>query len=414
MKPLSRVAVAGIGGFARDHHQALCELENEQLLRVVGTSDPRERDLGPIKAQFDFAGRGVAVFDDFSAMLDAGCDWVTLSTPIPLHAPMHAACVQRRLPCYLEKPPTLDPAELEEMIALDARADRQTQVGFIYVYEPERIRLKERLLRGEFGRLERVSVLGLWPRDRAYYERNSWAGRLRAGDSLVLDSCMGNAMAHYVHNVLFFAGIDRLDSWGGCRRVEARLLRANPIEGADTVVLRGESEADIEIRLGLTHAGPARSVMEERLTCEKATLVLRPGSEIVIEQAQGGREVIPVAPREYLRENLRIYADYVGGHSRQLLGTLEHCRPFVQLNALAYVSTGAIHTVSEPLSTFDTAANRWCIPGIESMLEDFVSTGDFGVLQPLGVPEGASAPVTPEDLNRLEAVVSRLAGAAAG
>jgi len=68
--------------------------------------------------------------------------------------------------------------------------------------------LKRDLLDGRYGRPLRLATLCAWPRDRAYYRRNSWAGRLRDGDSgaWVLDSPANNAMAHFLHNALFLLG----------------------------------------------------------------------------------------------------------------------------------------------------------------------------------------------------------------
>jgi len=409
MSCLPKVAVAGIGGFAASHHAALYELESERRLRVDATCDPRERDLGEWKERFNFSGRGISVFDDFAAMLEAASyDWISLATPITLHSPMHAAAVNRGLSCYLEKPPTLDPAELERMIVTDSRARRQTQVGFAYVYEPERLRLKERMLGGEFGTLMRVCVRGSSRRTLSYYRRNDWAGRLKVDDTLVLDSCLGNAMAHHIHNVLFFAGFGQIDSWGACHRVEARLFRANPIDGADTVFLRGELEGAIEIRIALTHACETPLVMEESLICQKASIYLGSQQQIRIRYVDGSQEVIPITNRNYLKENLRIFGEYVSGAPHQLLGTLIHCRPFVQLNALAYMSTGQIYPVPQPVSEFISNENYWKIHGIETLLESFVETGDFSPLHLLGAP-----PATPDialisDLDGLKRCIAHL------
>jgi hypothetical protein len=149
-------------------------------------------------------------------MLDAECgelEVVTVPTPIPLHAPMHRACVERGLACYLEKPPTLYHAELDEMLAVEARAARQTQVAFNFIVEDSRQALKRRILAGEFGRVLRAGSHGHWPRPTTYFTRSAWAGRLFLGGRPVLDSCIGNAMAHYVHSLLFWCGDSALLSW---------------------------------------------------------------------------------------------------------------------------------------------------------------------------------------------------------
>jgi predicted dehydrogenase len=91
-------------------------------------------------------------------------DGVDIVSPIRFHSDRHRACVERGIACYLEKPPTLDPEELERMIATEAKAIRSTQVGFNHIGQAWRQRLRARVLPGEFGRLRRVSFKGVWRR----------------------------------------------------------------------------------------------------------------------------------------------------------------------------------------------------------------------------------------------------------
>src|SRR5207237_9307357 len=121
-----------------------------------------------------------------------------------LHAEMHAAATARGLPVYLEKPPTLDHVELEAMIRSDAQARKASLVGFNFIIEKARLSLKERLLAGEFGAVRGATLSALWPRPASYFARNNWGGRLLVDGHVVLDSCFGNAMAHFVHNLLFW------------------------------------------------------------------------------------------------------------------------------------------------------------------------------------------------------------------
>ena len=164
-----RVAIVGMGGFARNHHDSLRTLEASGGCRVVATCDPHRTQFQFTTRQreWDFAGRGVHVYSDYITMLDSHAtelDFVTIPTPIPLHAPMHRACVERNIPCYLEKPPTLFWAELDSMLEVETSASQSTQVGFNYIIEEPRRELKRRLLDGEFGRLNRAGFVGHWPR----------------------------------------------------------------------------------------------------------------------------------------------------------------------------------------------------------------------------------------------------------
>ena len=56
---------------------------------------------------------------------------------------------------------TLDYAALERMISLDAKLPKASLVGFNFIVEKPRLRLKERLLAGEFGPLQ-GATLTVW------------------------------------------------------------------------------------------------------------------------------------------------------------------------------------------------------------------------------------------------------------
>ena len=156
MKPPIRIGIIGLGGFAGSHHNAVARLEERGHAKLVCTCDPRVELFVNEREKLNFVARGVGVFPDYRSML-AACgrdlDLVVIPTPINLHAEMHAAVTALGLPAYLEKPPTLDHAELERMITADSRAGKSSLVGFNFIIEKQRLALKERLLAGEFGGL---------------------------------------------------------------------------------------------------------------------------------------------------------------------------------------------------------------------------------------------------------------------
>jgi len=185
---VTRVGIIGMGGFARAHHRAVLDLERRGQCRFVTTCDPDPSAHRELAADLGFSERGVSVYDSYREMLDderERLDVVTVPAPLPLHAEMHRACVERGLAVYLEKPPTLDYAELDEILLVEARAERLTNVGFNYIVETPRQQLKRRLLDGGFGQVQQVCFHGLWPRSTAYYARTNCAGRLRLGARLM-------------------------------------------------------------------------------------------------------------------------------------------------------------------------------------------------------------------------------------
>jgi predicted dehydrogenase len=360
----------------------MLSLESEGRTKVLATCDPRADALRNICEKFQFAERGVHVYTGFEELLaqhGGQLDLINVSTPIRLHAPMHAGCVARGIPCYLEKPPTLDPDELRVMIGRDFRARKATQVGFIYIAQPERIELKRQIIAGTFGRLLRVSFQGLGMRSHAYYSRNNWAGRLAIGDDLVLDSCCGNAMAHHIHNILFFAGTSELMNWAAPAWVESELYRANAIESADTIFARGELENGVEFRVAATHACQG-SLCQETLTFEKGEIRILPWERTEFRhfgECQETREICGVS----LADNLGIYFDYLEGKRSRPLTLLSDCRPMVDLNALFYIAASKITSVKEPhrltMELEQSSTKAEVITGIEDACRDFVQEARF-------------------------------------
>ena len=149
MKSPTRIGIVGMGGFAGSHHATIARLEERGLARLICTCDPHPELFMTEQQNWRFAARNVQVFTDYRAMLEAchhSLDMVVIPTPIQLHASMHAAATAYGLSTYVEKPPTLDYAELERMITADQNARKSSVVGFNFIIERLRLSLKERVL----------------------------------------------------------------------------------------------------------------------------------------------------------------------------------------------------------------------------------------------------------------------------
>lgn len=372
-----RVAVIGTNGCARSHHEALAVLEAEGLCEVVGTCDPwSHRGLRPAHVK-----AGVVIHPDHRSMLSAlagKADYVVVPTPIHLHGEMHRDVLAAGFACYLEKPPTLDPTELEEMVKIEAASPRASFIGFSHLFRPEYASLKERIHGGEFGPLREVELLAMWPRTGSYFQRNSWAGRLRFHDRLILDSCLGNGMAHHVHNCLFWCGNDGVWSWDRAESVRAHLCRINRIEAPDTIFLEARSVAGVRLRMALSHACAA-SRTEEVLRCERATIRISygPDAGISIQPEHGTSERIPLREKNGYVENHRWYADYLFGRRERPCTLLSDCRALVHLNALTYVSAGRIQSVpSHQIGAYRrNGGDGMQILGIEAKALAFLADG---------------------------------------
>ncbi len=405
-----RIGVIGMGGFAGSHHQAIARLEDRGHARLVCACDP---NLGAFSAEqqaLRFASRGVRLFTDYSTMLDAchsQMDVVLVPTPIQLHAEMHSAATARGLPAYLEKPPTLDYAELERMIAADARARKASIVGFNFIIEKPRLALKSRIVAGEFGAIRGATLNALWPRPACYFTRNDWAGRLMIDGRLVLDSCFGNAMAPFVHNLLFWIGRSDVFSWGQIAAVRAELYRAHRIDGADTFFVEADTHDGITLRVAMSHACSGQSDHCEIIVCDKATLRYSVGHSIEVRWHDGRTERIQLEAFDPLLENHLEYFRYLKGETPRPATTLVDSRPFVTLNDLAYISSVRIAPVPARLITQirdDKDQKDYLqIDGLAAAHERFLTKGVWPGAN--GWERQAGEVATPADLPRLDPTV---------
>jgi predicted dehydrogenase len=367
------------------------------------------------REKLNFVARGVGVFPDYRSML-AACgrdlDLVVIPTPINLHAEMHAAVTALGLPAYLEKPPTLDHAELERMITADSRAGKSSLVGFNFIIEKQRLALKERLLAGEFGGLRGATLSALWPRPASYFQRNDWAGRLMIADRPVLDSCFGNAMAHFVHNLLFWAGGTELFSWAQLAAVRAELYRAHAIEGADTFFVETDTTTGVTMRFALSHACAGTGTQLEMVLCDKAVLRYAVGRQIEVRWNDGRVERIALDPFDALVENHRDYYAYLRGERPRPATTLTDSRPFVMLNDLAHISSRHIAPIPAELVTAvreeKEQKDYLHVASMTAAHENFLVRGVWPGANGWGRAPGEVA--TPADLPRFRDTVRALAG----
>ena len=266
-----RLAMVGIGGYGWELVEVIGRVADDAGCRLVGAADARFEAFPERAAALTAAG--AELFGDALAMFDAlrgRCDAVYIATGIPSHAALTVAAAEAGYHVHLEKPPAATVQELDAMLAALARAGRFCLVGFQALHGSDIRLLEDRAVSGALGQVRSLTCHAGWPRDRGYYARNGWAGRLRVGDAWALDGPAMNALAHQVTNMLFLASPapGRLAT---PTSVRAELYAAGPVESHDT--------AAIEIR---TAEGPTARFLASH--CTAASF----GPAIAIE-AEGGR-----------------------------------------------------------------------------------------------------------------------------
>ncbi|NQU76579.1 MAG: Gfo/Idh/MocA family oxidoreductase [Planctomycetes bacterium] len=232
-----RIGIIGIGGFAAQHWWALEEVQRSEACKIVAAAviDP-EYHTARLE---ELRGRGVRIFHCAEAMYDAmrgQMDAVTIPTPIHTHAELMISAVQSGYHVYLEKPPAATIQEVDEMIAAAKRTGRICAVGFQAMWSQSMSLLKLRISEGALGQVQRIACSAGWIRKDDYYCRADWAGRLRLGDSWVLDGSANNPLSHEIANMLYLAS-PRCRTLGSPAAVRAELYAAHEIEGEDTAAI---------------------------------------------------------------------------------------------------------------------------------------------------------------------------------
>jgi predicted dehydrogenase len=367
-----RFGCVGLGGYAQQVIQHLEEAGPRHALpiKLRAVCDPdlvRHRDQAA-----RLRALGVAVYENHADLLNHALDMVWLPLPIHLHRDFTEQALAAGKAVLCEKPAAGSVQDVDAMIRARDRARRPVVVGFQDIYKPETRQIKRALVDGKIGRIRSASLKACWPRAESYFSRSDWAGKLRNGDRWTLDSPAQNALAHFVHLLLFLLGDTEAEA-ATPARVEAELYRANDIENYDTCGLRITTSSGIECLVLLTHACAERVQPEIQIHGETGQLDYLGWRQAILSSGHSA-ETFMLSWGNQIEAMLGEVARLVGGHV--LLGpvaTLELARAHtVVVNAASEATP--IHAVPSTLHPVDGGPGR-CIAEIEALFEACVRQG---------------------------------------
>ncbi|HYH28836.1 MAG TPA: Gfo/Idh/MocA family oxidoreductase, partial [Pseudonocardia sp.] len=231
-----RVALLGLHGFGQVHLDGLLRIAATGAVRVAGLADPSPpapESLAAVRALP--GGADVPVLADAAELLDRVRPDVTIvSTPIHTHLPLARLALDAGSHLLVEKPPTASMPQFRELSAEVAAAGRVCQVGFQSFGSHALAHAARLVADGAVGRLRGIGVHGAWVRERAYFARATWAGRMELDGAPVTDGALTNAFAHATASALRVAGVpDDADV-----AVELERYRVASPEGDDTAAAR--------------------------------------------------------------------------------------------------------------------------------------------------------------------------------
>ncbi len=288
-RPLT-VALVAVGGYGQTYVEALLDRADREACRIVGVVDPcpeRCARLAELRAM------GVPVFPTLDEFYGShAADLVVISSPIHAHAPQTCEALARGSHVLCEKPLGATIQAADAMSAVRDRAKRFVAIGYQWSFSRAVQALKRDVLAGRFGRPLRLRTLCLWPRDAAYYARNTWAGALDDGQGRwILDSPVNNATAHYLHHMFYVVG-PRPDRSARPARLTAELYRANRITNYDTGAVRGWLDNGAEFLFLSTHAVERSHGPEAIFEFEQATVTYPSGGRGWVATLPDGQELV--------------------------------------------------------------------------------------------------------------------------
>lgn len=267
----TKIALTGAGGYGYYYLREMLDTPLKNNIDLVAVFDPNAEQL-PISKELN--DNNVSVFSDYNKFINrlTDCDLTVIVSPIHYHAQQAEDALKKGCNVLLDKPLAGNVRQAEGLLKTLESIDKWLMVGYQWSYSKAILKLKQDLLKGVFGKLNRAKTLVFWPRDYAYFNRNSWAGKIQLPDGTqVNDSLANNAMAHFIHNLLFLAGKDQ---WSCAQPVAGacELFRAYPIENYDTAVIKWTTRDQVEMLFYGSHVTRSARGPLFILECDQATI----------------------------------------------------------------------------------------------------------------------------------------------
>lgn len=284
-----KTGLIGVSGYGRTHFVNLKNLADQgraELAAAVVINPDQVADELAVMRQLgtEIYSSADAMYENFSGKLDLVC----IPTGIALHERMTEQALAYGANVLVEKPAAGSVEAVRRMMAAEKQSGKFAAVGFQHVYAREIQFIKQYLLSGRLGRVKRIAVMGIWPRNDQYYSRNNWAGILAAADGTpIRDSPVNNAFAHYLNLQLFLSG-DCFDCSAHAVSVGGTLYRAREsIETFDACALRFRTENGVELISLLAHVSDRNVDPVMRIECERGVVDWQVRNGWSIRSAEG-------------------------------------------------------------------------------------------------------------------------------
>ncbi|MGE9267624.1 MAG: Gfo/Idh/MocA family protein [Verrucomicrobiales bacterium] len=188
----TKVGVIGAGGMLQYHAAGFRAAGGE----IVAVADVAPGAAAKAAAEWDIPQS----YEDVAEMLaESGCDAVSVIVPNKFHAPLAIQCLEAGKHVFCEKPPALNAAQVEEMIAAADKAGKKLMFNFNNRARPESVKMMEFIKDGTAGEIN--SAQAKWIRRTGIPGFGGWfTNKNFAGGGALID------LLHMIDLAMYFMG----------------------------------------------------------------------------------------------------------------------------------------------------------------------------------------------------------------
>lgn len=363
------ILLVGINGYG-DHYLKELLFNNNQKAYLAGVVD-----ISPEKSNNydEVISRKIPIYNNIEEFYQYHtADLAIISTPIHFHREQSCYAMNHGSHVLCEKPMTSDPKDIEMMIATRDRTGKFLAVGFNWSFTSSVLQLKEDILKKDFGKPLRLKAMVQWPRNEAYYNRSSWAGKKHSfNGEMIYDSVANNAAAHFLHHLLYVAG-DQLDTSAQLDTVTAELYRTNDIETFDTCAVKLTTTNDVDLYYYATHVVKENTSPHFTLEFENATITYNPneGTSDMIAIWEDGSRKTYTDPDENHLIKLDVCIDAIQSRDYKIPCGPEAASAHVQSIQAMHESVPNISSFPEQLVHYEENEKMYWVQGLADDLTD--------------------------------------------
>jgi predicted dehydrogenase len=346
-----RIALIGVSGYGGIYLQLVRDALAAKTIELVAAVVINPEQVQDVITELKKSGASIyASADELFARETGKVDLCLIPVGIQWHARLTIAALRAGMNVLVEKPLAGSVADALAIQNAEKASGRWVAVGFQDLYTLESRWLKNQLVGGVIGRVEDVRMIGLWPRPRAYFTRNHWAGKVSADGAAVLDSPLNNAFAHFVNLAFYFSGPEA-DASSSVSIESAELYRAHRIEMFDTAVVRGKSNSGVRFWFGVSHATATTRQPEITIRGSDGQAEWWHEQRCVVLNTEGNRQIFPLPSTEESRELM----------FASVLARLHDPSAFICTTSIALAHTRFVEAVhaAAPVHPFKAGSMDW-------------------------------------------------------